>query len=145
MAARGSGHIVFISSLAGKAASPGATLYCATKFGLRGASLSMRQDLESKGVGVSVICPGFVSDAGMFADSGATVPKGVGTVTTQQVADATIKAIESNRAEIDVAPIGLKLGATVAQVAPQLAARAQKASGGHKLAHKMSKSQSAKR
>ena len=145
MVARGGGHIVFISSLAGKAASPGATLYCATKFGLRGASLSMRQDLESKGVGVSVVCPGFVSDAGMFADSGASVPKGVGTVTTQQVADATIRAIESNRAEVDVAPLGLKLGAVVAQVAPQFAAKAQKASGGHKLAHKMAKSQSAKR
>jgi len=145
MAARGRGHIVFISSLAGKAASPGSTMYCATKFGLRGAALSMRQDLEASGVGVSVICPGFVSDAGMFADSGASVPKAVGTVTTQQVADATVKAIDNNRAELDVAPFGLKLGAAVAQVAPQLAAKGQKASGGHKLAHVMSKSQSAKR
>ena len=145
MAARGRGHIVFISSLAGKAASPGSTLYSATKFGLRGAALSMRQDLDSSGVGVSVICPGFVSDAGMFADSGASVPKAVGTVTTAQVAAATIKAIEHNRAEIDVAPLGLKLGAALAQIAPQLAAKGQKASGGHKLAHVMSKSQQAKR
>ena len=145
MVERRRGHIVFISSLAGKAASPGSTLYSATKFGLRGAALSMRQDLASTGVGVSVICPGFVSDAGMFADSGARVPKYVGTVTPEQVAAATVTAIERNRAEIDVAPIGLKLSAAVAQIAPQLAARAQAASGGHKLAGQMSKSQQSKR
>ena len=145
MVARGHGHIVFISSLAGKAASAGAVLYSGTKFGLRGASLSLRQDLDGTGVGVSVICPGFVSEAGMFADSGARLPKGIGTVSPQQVADATIEAVESNRAEIDVAPLALRLSAAIAQVAPQTAAKAQKRSGGHKLAEKMSAQQRSKR
>ena len=36
MAERGAGHLVFISSLAGKTATPGSSIYSATKFGLRG-------------------------------------------------------------------------------------------------------------
>ena len=53
MAARGGGHIVFISSLNGKAAPPGTPIYAATKFGLRGFAQSLRQDLRPQGVGVS--------------------------------------------------------------------------------------------
>ena len=40
----------------------------------------------------------------MFADSGARLPPGVGTVTPEEVADAVVRAIERNRGEIDVAP-----------------------------------------
>ena len=36
MVARGRGHLLFVSSLLAKAASPNASVYCATKFGLRG-------------------------------------------------------------------------------------------------------------
>ena len=48
MAARGGGHIVFMSSMAGKAASPGGSLYSATKFGLRGFSHGLREDLRPR-------------------------------------------------------------------------------------------------
>ena len=58
MAARRLGHIVFVSSLQGKAASPLSALYTATKFGLRGFSLSLRLDLADHGVGVSCVAPG---------------------------------------------------------------------------------------
>ena len=145
MVKRRHGHIVFISSLAGKAASPGSTLYSATKFGLRGAALSMRQDLARSGVGISVICPGFVSDAGMFAESGVRLSKAIGTVTPEQVAAATVTAVDRNKAEIDVAPLGLRAGAMLAQVAPELAARGQRASGGFKVADQMADSQRSKR
>ena len=76
MAARRSGQIVFVSSLQGKAPSPLSSVYTATKFGLRGFSLSLRLDMADHGVGVSCVSPGFVSDAGMFADSGAPLPRG---------------------------------------------------------------------
>jgi len=145
MVARGSGHIVFISSLAGKASSPGTTLYSATKFGLRGASNSLRQDLDGTGVGVTVVCPGFVSEAGMFADSGARLPKAIRTVSPEDVAQATVRAIERNRAEVDVAPLLLRAATLVAQVAPTVAARGQKASGGAKLAGRLADSQRSKR
>ena len=74
MAARRSGHIVFVSSLQGKSAGPYSALYTATKFGLRGFSLALRLDMADHGVGVSCVFPGFVRDAGMFADSVASLP-----------------------------------------------------------------------
>ena len=74
MVARGAGHLVFVSSLSGRTAAPHSSLYSATKFGLRGFALSLRQDLAQHGVGVSCVLPGFVRDAGMFADSGASLP-----------------------------------------------------------------------
>lgn len=57
-AMRRSGHFVYISSMSGKAATAGASLYAATKFGLRGFALCLRDDLRPAGVGVSVVCPG---------------------------------------------------------------------------------------
>lgn len=145
MQARGYGHIVFISSLAGKVASPGTTLYSTTKFALRGAALGLRHDLHGSGVGVSVICPGFVSDAGMFADSGAKLPPGLSTVTPQSVAQKTVEAIEKNRAVVDVAPVTLKVASALGQVAPGLIERGQRLSGGAKLANHMAEQQRSKR
>ena len=69
MIERRRGHLVFVSSLSGKAAQPASSVYSATKFGLRGFALALRTDLDATGVGVSVVLPGFVRDAGMFADS----------------------------------------------------------------------------
>ncbi len=109
MLARRRGHLVFMGSLAGKAASPASSLYNATKFGLRGFALALREDLRDAGVGVSVIMPGFISDAGMFADSGVKLPPGVGTRTPEQVAAAVLRAVEQNRAEVTVAPLPIRL------------------------------------
>jgi uncharacterized protein len=118
MVERGGGHLLFMSSLAGKAGAPGNSVYAATKFGLRGFALALREDLAPKGVGVSVILPGFISDAGMFADSGVKLPPFVGTKRPGDVARAVVKAIEQNRAEIDVAPVAMRAGATLASLAP---------------------------
>jgi uncharacterized protein len=145
MSARRRGHLVFISSLAGKAASPSASLYNATKFGLRGFALGLREDLRSDRVGVSVVLPGFISDAGMFADSGAKLPPGVGTRTPDQVAAAVLSAVERDRAEVAVAPLPLRIGADIASIAPGLNAAFQRVAGGPKLARAMSVGQSNKR
>ena len=122
---RGSGHFVYISSLAGKVPSRGAALYSATKFGLRGLAGALRADLAGSGVGCSVVFPGFVSGAGMYAETGAKPPFGMGTVTPEAVAAAVIKAIRSNKAEIDVAPLGVKAGAFIGSITPALAANIQ--------------------
>ena len=74
MVARGSGHLVFMSSLSGKVGTPRSPVYSATKFGLRGLAQSLREDLRPSGVGVSAIFPGFVRDAGMFHDTGTKLP-----------------------------------------------------------------------
>lgn len=122
---RRKGHFVFISSLSGKVASKGAPMYSATKFGLRGFANTLSGDLRGTGVGCSVINPGFVRDAGMFADSGTKLPPGMGTVSPDQVSRAVLKAIRSNRTEIDVAPLSLRFGALIGSIAPGLSAAAQ--------------------
>lgn len=134
MAGRGGGHLLFVSSLSGKAASTQTALYNATKFGLRGFALGLRPDLREQNVGVSVVCPGFIRDAGMFADSGAKLPPGVGTRSPQDVARAVAEAIERNRAEVDVAPLPLRVGTIFASVAPGIAATVTRKTGNDKLA-----------
>ncbi|HVF78531.1 MAG TPA: SDR family NAD(P)-dependent oxidoreductase [Solirubrobacteraceae bacterium] len=134
MVNRGAGHIVFMSSLSGKTATAGSSLYNATKYGLRGFAGAMRAELHGTGVGVSTIFPGFIRDAGMFADANVKLPFGVGTKSPEDVAEATLRAIERNRGEIDVAPVGLKVGSLLGGVAPETAARVTRKTGGEGIA-----------
>jgi short-subunit dehydrogenase len=120
---RGEGHLVFISSLSGKAATARASVYCATKFGLRGFALALREDLRGTGVGASVVMPGAIRDAGMFADSGASVPAMMGTSTPEQVAAAVVRAIERDRGELSVAPIRQRALSAMAANAPEISGR----------------------
>lgn len=145
MLARGRGHMVFISSLAGKAASPASSIYSATKFGLRGFSLALRADLEPHGVGVSVVLPGFIREAGMFAESGATLPRGVGTRSPGEVAEAVIRAIETDRAELEVAPLPMRVGAAFSSLAPGLAATISRHMGSSDVAANLARGQANKR
>jgi short-subunit dehydrogenase len=130
----GSGHLVFVASLSGKAASPRSSVYNATKFGLRGFALGLRADISPRGVGVSLVSPGFIREAGMFADSGAKPPPGMGTSTPEQVAAATVKAIERNKVEVTVAPLTQRIGAHLALVSPSISDKAQSGSAGQKAA-----------
>lgn len=145
MAERGGGHLVFISSLSGKAASPASSMYSATKFGLRGFALGLRQDLARQRVGVSVVSPGFIRDAGMFHESGVRLPPGTGTKTPADVGAAVLRVIEENRAELDVAPAPLRAGAAIASLAPGLAARASRRMGAQRVAVDLAARQSDKR
>jgi short-subunit dehydrogenase len=120
---RGSGHFVYISSISGKTATARASLYAATKFGLRGFALCLRDDLRPAGVGVSVVSPGAISGAGMFADSGAAAPPLIGTGKPEQVGAAVVSAIERNRGEVTVAPLRQKLLAQFAANVPEVASR----------------------
>lgn len=123
------GAIVFVGSLAGLAASPNSRMYNATKFGLRGFALSLREDLSPYGIGVSIVEPGFIRDAGMFAESGRELPRGVRTNTPHDVALGLVDAITKNRAEVFVAPVELRIAATLATAAPALSAWAQRRIG----------------
>src|SRR2546427_1072483 len=55
MVERGAGHLVFISSLSGKMASAGASVYNATKFGLRGFGFALNDELRGTGVGATTV------------------------------------------------------------------------------------------
>ena len=145
MAARGGGHIVFISSLNGKAAPPGTPIYAATKFGLRGFAQSLRQDLRPQGVGVSTIFPGFIRDAGFFHDAGVELPPYVRTKAPEDVSRAVVEAIEKERSEIDVAPLPMKLGTTLARLAPEAAAIVQRRLGADRISAEFEAGQRDKR
>jgi len=108
MLERKSGHLVFMSSIAGKLPSGGETIYNATKFGVRGFALALREELWGTGVGVSVISTTFVSEAGLWAVTGLKPNPIAGEVSPEQVADAVWTSITKNKREIDVVPIQLR-------------------------------------
>jgi short-subunit dehydrogenase len=121
--ARDSGHLVFVSSISGQVPTARASLYAATKFGLRGFALCLREDLRGTGVGVSVISPGAIAEAGMFADSGAAGHPLIGAGKPEQVASAVVEAIERDRGEITVAPLRQRLLSRIALNAPELSGK----------------------
>ena len=101
MLARGAGHIVNISSVAGKIASLNIAGYCASKFALNGFSESLYHEVKPHGIRVSVICPGPVNTE--FNKSFAEAPPkspALLIVDTDAVVRAVIRAIEGKRFEI---------------------------------------------
>ena len=139
------GHLVFMSSLSGKVASRGSSIYSATKFGLRGFASGVREDLHGTGVGVTVVFPGFIAGVGMYAETGVQLPRGVAVRTPEQVAAAVVRGIEKGRDEIDVAPLSLRAGVLASQVAPRATAALQRRLGSHRIAAEMANAQRDKR
>lgn len=58
MQAAGGGHIINISSIAGKNALPNGAAYAASKWGLNGLSYSVAEELRGQNIRVAVVCPG---------------------------------------------------------------------------------------
>jgi short-subunit dehydrogenase len=145
LARKGEGHLVFIASLSGKVGSPRSSLYNSTKFGLRGFAFGLREDMHPDGVGVSIVSPGFVREAGMFHDAKSTPPRGIGTTTPKKVAGAVIRAIERNRNEITVAPRRQRFITELAYRHPEFAAWVQRRGGADKIADELAAGQADKR
>jgi short-subunit dehydrogenase len=145
MVERNSGHVVLVSSLAGKVAQNGSSIYSATKFGLRGFGYAMHDELRDTGVGITVVYPGFIRDAGMFAESGAKLPRGTGTRSPEQVADAVVTGIEKGRPELDVAPLSFRFGGRLFGAAPGVVTTLTRLGGGDKVAEALSEGQRSKR
>ena|SRR5215211_3836754 len=139
------GHLVFVSSLSGKAPSPRSAIYAATKFGLRGFALCLRADLAGTGVGVSLVVPGFIREAGMFAESGAKPPAGMGTSSPQDVGAAVVKAIERDKVEVAVAPLQTRALAHLGLATPRIAMRMISGGTASKAADRVAEGQSGKR
>lgn len=141
MVERGSGQLVFISSMAGKV--PVTPLYSATKYGLRGFAAALRDDLHGSGVGVSAIFPGPIEEVGMQADSGVKTPNPKRY--PKDVAAAVVKAIEHDKAEITVADPIQRAGEYMAALAPAAAARARRLVGLRKIVEATAEGQRPKR
>ena len=145
MVRRGTGHVVFISSLSGKFASAGASVYNATKFGLRGFGFALHEELRGTGVGVTTVFPGFIRDAGMFADANVELPRGVGSRRPEDVARAVLAGIDKGRAEVDVAPRSLAFGARMFGLAPRTMAGLNRRLGSDPLTEAIAAGQRDKR
>jgi short-subunit dehydrogenase len=63
MLERRKGAIVFVASVAGHVGLPGSSVYSASKFGLRGFALALHREVKRRGVGVSIVSPGFIRTA----------------------------------------------------------------------------------
>ncbi len=110
-----------------------------------GALARLDDELHGTGVGVSTVSPGFIRDAGMFAESGVKLPPGVGTKTPDDVARAVVGAIEKGRADIDVAPVTFKFGGRISNMAPSLIAALNRRLGSEKVGKAMAEGQADKR
>ncbi len=105
MLARGRGHVVNIASGAGKVGVAYGTSYCASKHGLVGFTHALRAEYERSPVGFSVVCPGFVTDTGMYdrwERRGVHAPRIAGSSKPEKVASVTIDCIRKNRSEVIV-------------------------------------------
>jgi short-subunit dehydrogenase len=129
MLQRGAGHIVNISSMSGLAPVPYATTYSATKAALIGFSQSLRYEVGDRGVGVSVVCPYYVRDAGLFYDNSAGDTSGQPTVSPDEVGDAVVSAITRDRARVIAGPAVVKVTPLLTALSPGLTYFASKRSG----------------
>ena len=120
MIARGSGHIVNISSGAGKIGTLNMAGYCASKFAMNGWSESLYHELKPLGVNVSVVCPGPVTTQfnREFQDSEPKSPPQL-FISAAAVSQAVMRAIERNKFEV-VMPRWLALMCAIKRFAPSL-------------------------
>ncbi|MGB3098760.1 MAG: SDR family oxidoreductase [Solirubrobacterales bacterium] len=115
MVPRAKGHIVNIASQAGKAGFPGGATYCATKHAVVGLSEAARLELRDTGVEVSVVMPAVVNTE---LGSGLHEARGVKTLEPEEVAEAVVEAIETNRFDVWV-PKNTAAIATVMNIVPR--------------------------
>ena len=110
MIQQGSGHIVNMASGAGLCPRPGMAAYAASKSALIGLSLSLRVEAETHGVGVCVVCPGFIRTGILHAttykayageDMRKTIP--IKPISAAKCAGKILNQVKKNKALI---PIG---------------------------------------
>jgi short-subunit dehydrogenase len=117
------GVVVNVASLAGKVPVPDEATYSGSKAGLRAFARALGVELREHGSGVRVctVCPGPV-DTGFFGDDLARVPDLVFSQpmsSADEVADAVLRAIDSDVAELDVPVLSGKL-ATLGYLSPRV-------------------------
>ena len=123
--ARDEAQIVNIASVAGLLGTPFGAVYAASKSGLIMGSLSLRMELCEGPVGVSVICPAFVHGAGMHEVHKRAIgraPLLLGGTTAAATADAVLRAIRDNPAELIVNDAPLRPLVGFGRTLPGLAA-----------------------
>lgn len=99
------GHIVNIASLAALTPLPGEAVYCASKYGVRGFSLSVALELRRTPLRVSLIHPDMVNTPMMAYEvthAGAPLAFSGTILNPQDIADAVVQAVQTGKREIMV-------------------------------------------
>lgn len=119
MVARKRGAVVMISSMSGKSPTPYNAIYTATKHGLNGFTASLRIELLGTGVHAGVVCPSFVAEAGMWADTGVKAPALMREVPPDRVV-AAVQRVADGAAEVLVTPGPVRPLLAIGQLFPSL-------------------------
>lgn len=147
MVKRGSGHIVNISSVAGKAAPACQEPYAATKAGLIGFTHALRATYHGTGVSASVICPGFV-EAGIYArlksTTGYSAPLFLGTSPPEPVGRAVVRAIRKDLPEVIINKWPVRPLFMISALSPALGAWMVRSIGAHAFFKRVYQSQRGK-
>jgi short-subunit dehydrogenase len=134
MLERGRGHIVNMSSLAGKSGPAYQEPYAATKAGLVAFTTSLRATYRGTGVSASAICPGFV-EAGIYArsreQSGCAAPAILGTVPPEAVARAVVRSILRDQPQAIVNQWPVRPLFAMTEMFPSLGAWLTRMTGAH--------------
>jgi short-subunit dehydrogenase len=94
MIERRRGVIVNVSSMSGKVATPYNAIYAAAKHGLNGFTASLRHELQDTGVHAGVVCPSFVGETGMWANTGQRAPAMMREIRPERVVRAVFAVLE---------------------------------------------------
>ncbi len=133
MLARGRGHVVMISSLAGRGGNAFNIPYATTKAGLVGCARSLRAELEGTPVSASVICPGFIANDRMYADiqreRELNTPVALRAVDPDRVVDAVMQAITGDRPDMLITGWPMRPLLAIQELAPRVAERLIVATG----------------
>ena len=126
MLERERGHIVFMSSLAGKLGPAYGESYAATKAGLIGLNQALRSEYRHAPIGFSVVCPGFVGGdgGGMYQrmkEKGIGSNRLIGETTVDKVVDRTVEAIRRDRPETVESGSPVRLPLAINQISPRFA------------------------
>jgi uncharacterized protein len=105
MIARGRGHVVNISSVAGHIGTLNMAAYCASKFAMNGFSESLYHELKPLGIDVSIVCPGPVRTSfnRTFAQTSPKSPTSL-VISAESVSQTVIRVIEKKRFEVITPP-----------------------------------------
>jgi short-subunit dehydrogenase len=100
------GHVVNVSAMAGRVSFPFTEAYAAAKDGLIGFTRVLRSDYRARGISASVLVLGAIRGAGqgqrMLDDAGLPAPRFM--ASADAVADAVVRAVVKDRAELVVMP-----------------------------------------
>ena len=112
---RGSGHLVFMGSIAGRQAYEGGSVYCASKFALRAMVDSLRQEMAEHPIRITLIAPGMVETEFSVVrfkgdkDRADSVYKGITPLTGEDIAESVFWSMSQpphvNISEMTICPV----------------------------------------